>query len=137
MWFGAWSGSIGPAVGRYVGRADTADKDAAEIATRNGLLQFATAQFRDRAPNTWAYLDGGNAGWIDADVMAGRLHDAGLANVHGFTLNVSNYYRTSQSAAYGVAVTGGAKPPTGRLTPPRGCRGPAGRTWRACSRPPR
>jgi endoglucanase len=159
-WFGNTSGSIGTAVGAFVGRADNADKlpilvaynipgrdacgghsaggagtaaayrtwiaafasaigtrpavviiepdsfgdfacmTSAAIAERNGMLLFATQQFRDRAPNTWAYLDAGNAGWVDAPVMAQRLNDAGLANVHGFAVNVANYYTTSQSVTY-------------------------------------
>jgi endoglucanase len=165
-WFGSGSGSIGPAVGAYVGRADNANKlpilvaynlpgrdacgghssggaataaayrtwiaafaaaigtrpaiviiepdafgdfdcmGAGAIATRNGLLTFATQQLRDRAPHTWAYLDGGNAGWIAANVMAARLDAAGLANVHGFSVNVSNYYPTARSASYADAVNG-------------------------------
>jgi endoglucanase len=163
-WFGNWSGSIGTAVGAYVGRADNADKlpvlvaynlpgrdacgghsgggagtpaayrtwisafassigtrpavveiepdaladfncmDSAAIATRTDLLLFATQQFRDRAPNTWAYLDAGNFGWVAADVMAGRLHSAGVANIRGFAVNVSNFYTTSQSTSYANAV---------------------------------
>jgi endoglucanase len=163
-WFGNTSGSIGTAVGAFVGRADNADKlpilvaynipgrdacgghsaggagtpaayrtwiaafasaigtrpavviiepdafgdfacmTAAAIAERNAMLLFATQQFRDRAPNTWAYLDAGNAGWVDPPVMAQRLNDAGLANVHGFAVNVANYYWISQSVTYSNAV---------------------------------
>ncbi|GAA0797897.1 glycoside hydrolase family 6 protein [Spirilliplanes yamanashiensis] len=83
---------------------DFACMDAAAISTRNDLLRFASTQFRDRSPNTWAYLDAGNAGWVAANVMAGRLHAAGLANVRGFSVNVSNYYTTGQSATYGSSV---------------------------------
>jgi endoglucanase len=77
---------------------------SAAIATRTALLTFATQQLRDRSPNTWAYLDGGNAGWVAADVMAARLHSAGLANIRGFSINVSSFYTTSQSVNYGNAV---------------------------------
>lgn len=73
--------------------------------TRLALLRYATEQFRDRAPNTWAYLDGGNARWIAADTMAQRLESAGVRNVRGFALNVSNFYTTSESASYGTAVS--------------------------------
>ncbi|QRO01796.1 glycoside hydrolase family 6 protein [Archangium violaceum] len=75
-----------------------------ERQTRLGLLRYATEQLRDRAPNTWAYLDGGNAGWIAADTMAQRLESAGARNVRGFALNVSNFYTTAQSTSYGSAV---------------------------------
>jgi len=78
--------------------------NADQIAERNGMLTYAVQQFKDLAPNAWAYLDGGNAGWVAADVMAQRLKGAGLANAHGFALNVSNYYTTAQTVTYGNAV---------------------------------
>ncbi|TCC01601.1 glycoside hydrolase family 6 protein [Kribbella soli] len=78
--------------------------NADQIAERNGMLTYAVQQFKDLAPNAWAYLDGGNAGWVAADVMAQRLNGAGLANAHGFALNVSNYYTTAQTVSYGNAV---------------------------------
>jgi endoglucanase len=73
-------------------------------AMRLRLLRYATEQFRDYAPNTWAYLDGGNATWQPADVMAQRLEAAGVREVRGFSLNVSNFHYTSTSVTYGNAV---------------------------------
>ncbi|OJH39157.1 glycoside hydrolase family 6 protein [Cystobacter ferrugineus] len=73
--------------------------------TRLGLLRYATEQLRDRAPNTWAYLDGGNARWIAADTMAQRLHSAGVSNIRGFVVNISNFYTTAESISYGNAVS--------------------------------
>ncbi|MEV4261644.1 glycoside hydrolase family 9 protein [Kribbella sp. NPDC049584] len=72
----------------------------AQIAERNAMLTFALQQFRDRAPNTWAYLDAGNAGWVPAATMAQRLAGAGVSAAHGFVVNVSNYYTTSASVTY-------------------------------------
>src|SRR5918997_1779208 len=63
-----------------------------QINERVGMLSRAAGQFRSKAPNTWAYLDAGNPGWIDAQTMAQRLNLAGVANAHGFALNVSNYF---------------------------------------------
>ncbi|WP_223167548.1 glycoside hydrolase family 6 protein [Nonomuraea sp. SYSU D8015] len=87
--------------------------DGTEIEARNRMLTYATEQFRDKTPNTWAYLDAANAGWVAADKMAARLKDAGVGNVRGFAVNVSNYYTTSQSATYASSVNaslgGGAK----------------------------
>ena len=77
---------------------------ADEIAARNSMLNLATQQFHDRAPNTWAYLDAGNAGWVNSATMASRLSQAGVANVRGFSLNVSNLYTTAQSTTYAAAV---------------------------------
>jgi endoglucanase len=83
------------------------------VQARNRMLTYATQQFRDKAPNTWAYLDAGNAGWVAAGTMATRLKNAGVGNVRGFAVNVSNYYPTAQSATYASSVNsalgGGAK----------------------------
>lgn len=79
---------------------------------RLNLLNYATQRFRDAAPNAWAYLDGGNAGWIPAGTMAQRLDAAGVANVRGFSVNVSNFYPTAQSESYGSAVVTAIGRPT-------------------------
>ncbi|WP_328998458.1 glycoside hydrolase family 9 protein [Kribbella sp. NBC_00709] len=76
----------------------------AQIAERNDMLSFALQQFRDRAPNTWAYLDAGNAGWVPAATMAPRLAGAGVDAAHGFVVNVSNYYTTAASVTYANGV---------------------------------
>ncbi|MEU6783900.1 glycoside hydrolase family 6 protein [Nonomuraea angiospora] len=68
------------------------------------MLTYATQQFRDKAANTWAYLDAGNAGWTAPATMASRLQSVGVANVRGFSVNVSNYYTTSQSTTYANAI---------------------------------
>ncbi len=39
--------------------------------------------------------------------MAQRLNGAGIANAHGFVVNVSNYYTTSASASYATNVRSG------------------------------
>ncbi|MGI5286275.1 glycoside hydrolase family 6 protein [Nonomuraea polychroma] len=87
--------------------------DDIAIQARNRMLTYATQQFRDKAPNAWAYLDAGNAGWVAAGTMASRLKNAGVGNIRGFAVNVSNYYPTAQSATYASSVNsslgGGAK----------------------------
>jgi endoglucanase len=72
--------------------------------TRQDLLRYAATQFAQLAPNTWAYLDGGNATWIPAATMAQRLDAVGVRTIRGFTINVSNFYPTASSASYGNAV---------------------------------
>ncbi|MFJ7219589.1 glycoside hydrolase family 6 protein [Amycolatopsis sp. NPDC098790] len=72
--------------------------------TRLDLLNYAATQFAAKAPNTWAYLDGGNATWIPAATMATRLKSAGVQSIHGFVLNTSNFYTTADSTTYGKAV---------------------------------
>ncbi|WP_260479194.1 glycoside hydrolase family 6 protein [Kibdelosporangium aridum] len=84
--------------------ADFNCMDAGKIATRTGMIRYATEQLRDKGTNTWAYLDAGNARWVPAATMASRLDSAGVRNVRGMSINVSNYITTSESAAYGNAV---------------------------------
>jgi cellulase/cellobiase CelA1 len=76
----------------------------AAIEERLGMLRHATEAFRQKAPHTYAYLDGGNAGWVAPATMASRLKSAGVQNVRGFSVNVSNYYTTGQSVDYARAV---------------------------------
>lgn len=94
--------------------ADFNCMSAAQIAERTAMIKYATEQFKAKAPNTWAYLDAGNAQWVPAGTMASRLDGAGVRNVRGFAINVSNYHTTAASTAYGDAVSaalpGGAKP---------------------------
>ncbi|MFD4672599.1 glycoside hydrolase family 6 protein [Lentzea sp. NPDC058450] len=102
-----------------------------------GLLKYATEQFKAKAPNTYAYLDAGNAGWGTPSTIAYRLNEAGVANIRGFSVNVSNYYTTSQSITYANQVNGflpAAKPfvidtsrnANGRNSDPNGWCNPAG-----------
>jgi endoglucanase len=76
----------------------------AAIQDRLGMLTYATQMFQQKASNTYAYLDGGNAGWVAAATMASRLNSAGVRNVRGFSLNVSNFYTTSASVSYANSV---------------------------------
>ncbi|MEU8223347.1 glycoside hydrolase family 6 protein [Kribbella sp. NPDC048915] len=71
---------------------------------RLGMLLYATQKFQEKAPNTYAYLDAGNAGWTNASTIAYRLNQAGVANIRGFSVNVSNFYTTSESISYANSV---------------------------------
>ncbi|WP_020392024.1 glycoside hydrolase family 6 protein [Kribbella catacumbae] len=77
---------------------------AAEKQTRLDLLKYAVNQFASKNPNTWAYMDGGNATWIEAGEMARRLQLVEVSKIRGFALNTSNYYTTAQSATKGNAI---------------------------------
>ncbi|MET0132512.1 MAG: glycoside hydrolase family 6 protein [Kibdelosporangium sp.] len=107
-WISAFAGALGTRPALVViepdALADFNCMDAGAVATRTAMITYATEQFRDRAVNTWAYLDSGNARWVPAATMASRLNSAGLRNVHGFAINVSNYHTTSDTASYGNAV---------------------------------
>ncbi|SDJ49463.1 endoglucanase [Lentzea albidocapillata subsp. violacea] len=110
---------------------------AAQRTEMAGLLRYATEQFKAKAPNTYAYLDAGNAGWGTPSTIAYRLNEAGVANIRGFSVNVSNYYTTSQSITYAGSVNSflpAAKPfvvdtsrnANGRNSDPDGWCNPAG-----------
>jgi endoglucanase len=73
-------------------------------ATRLSLLSYAITQFNTYAPNALVYLDIGNSSWVPAAQAAQLLISAGVADVHGFSLNVSNFQTDSQSIAYGNAI---------------------------------
>ncbi len=73
-------------------------------ADRNALLSDAISVLKANA-NTKVYLDGGNAHWIAADVMASRLTQAGIAKADGFSLNVSNFFTTVETNDYGKNVS--------------------------------
>ncbi|MGW6441964.1 glycoside hydrolase family 6 protein [Lentzea sp. NPDC055074] len=85
--------------------ADFTCMDGAEAAERTSMIKYAAAQFKAKAPNTWAYLDAGNAQWVPAATMAARLDSAGVRDVRGSSVNVSNYHTTAASTAYGNSVS--------------------------------
>jgi endoglucanase len=79
-------------------------------ATRVSLLRFAV-QTLAAHPRTGVYLDAGHSGWIPASQMAVRLREADVADARGFSLNVSNFDRTTVERSYGhdIAVATGDK----------------------------
>ncbi|WP_369372174.1 glycoside hydrolase family 6 protein [Promicromonospora sp. Populi] len=71
---------------------------------RLAMLLYATQMFQQKAPNTYAYLDAGNSGWTNASTIAYRLNQAGIGNIRGFSVNVSNFYTTNESISYASSV---------------------------------
>ena len=78
--------------------------DAAGKTSREQLLKDAVATLKTGA-HTTVYLDAGNAHWIGADEMKNRLNASGIAQTNGFSLNVSNYFTTSDSISYGTQLS--------------------------------
>ncbi|MFI6738138.1 glycoside hydrolase family 6 protein [Nonomuraea sp. NPDC050451] len=70
------------------------------------MLLDATQVLKAQAPNAWVYLDAANATWLAPDVIAPLLVKSGIANTRGFSVNVSNYFWTTDSEAYAVGVNG-------------------------------
>lgn len=55
--------------------------------------------------NTKVYLDAGNAGWGHPDQIFEPLKWAGIDGADGFSVNVSNFYATKDSIAYGKQLS--------------------------------
>ncbi|MFJ5519916.1 glycoside hydrolase family 6 protein [Streptomyces griseoluteus] len=55
--------------------------------------------------HTRVYLDAGNAGWGHPDQIHAPLKRAGVENADGFAVNVSNFYSTADSVAYGKRLS--------------------------------
>lgn len=97
------------------------------------MMLYAVNQFKTLAPNAWLYLDIGNSDWLTSGDAANRLISAGIANAHGFSLNVSNYKTDADTNAYGIAVSNALQQQQGFTKPfvvdtSRNGNGP-GNTW--------
>ena len=73
---------------------------ATDRATRLSLLADATRVLAASA-NTVVYLDAGHDAWQPVATMASRLAQAGIADVQGFALNVSNFRAQAGLVTYG------------------------------------
>ncbi|MFI2211059.1 glycoside hydrolase family 6 protein [Streptomyces sp. NPDC020141] len=67
---------------------------------RYQLLRGAVDRLK-KQPNAKVYLDAGNAGWSNPDVLQEPLRRAGIDKADGFSVNVSNFYPTAESAEFG------------------------------------
>jgi endoglucanase len=67
---------------------------------RYDLLKGAVGKLKS-LKNTKVYLDAGNAGWGHPDQIFQPLRLAGIDQADGFSVNVSNFYSTEDSVAYG------------------------------------
>lgn len=65
-----------------------------------------------RNPATAVYVDAGHSRWVNADEMANRLNQVGVAKARGFSLNTANFFTTEEQIGYGDAISGmtGGKP---------------------------
>jgi endoglucanase len=103
-WVRAVAAGIGTAQAVVVVEPDALAQLCGDPAARTALLRSAV-DVLEANPGTHTYLDAGNATWIDAATMAGRLRDAGVAGADGFALNVSNFQTTASNVAYGERVS--------------------------------
>lgn len=75
-----------------------------ERTERQRLIAEAAARL-SALPGTSVYIDAGNPAWIGPAEMARRLRSAGVRRAAGFALNVSNFRRTAENRAYGLALS--------------------------------
>ena len=78
---------------------------AALTAGRIADVKYAGTTIEAKDPNSSVYLDAGNSAWHSAGDAASRLYQAGVGDVQGFSLNVSNYQFTVNSDFYGTWVS--------------------------------
>lgn len=69
-----------------------------DVERRMGLLTTAGATLTEAG--AVVYLDGGHSNWHSVQETADLLRQAGIADVHGFATNVSNYNDDASELAY-------------------------------------
>jgi endoglucanase len=113
----------GPWVGEIADAAETGS-DVAAVVEPDGLASLlecgdrtervgliADAAKRLGAAGVTTYLDGGHSHWVDPSDVASLLKEAGVADVRGFSTNVSNFQTDADERSYGEelsALVGGA-----------------------------
>jgi len=110
--YGAWIRQVKAGIG---GRPATVivEPDALPAADCTGpggrtarfaALADAVSQLSSDA-STVVYIDAGHSRWRSPADLADRLRQVGVAQARGFSLNVSNFYSTSEEIAYGEGVS--------------------------------
>lgn len=67
-------------------------------------LISSVVQILKSRPNTRVYLDIGHPHWLTAEEAARRLQSVGIADVHGFSINVSNFVDDQTNIEYGQKI---------------------------------
>ena len=108
QWISAFAAGIGDRPAVVILEPDgltlTDCLDDDQKAERFGLLRFATETLSANA-GTDVYIDAGHSDWLPAEEDAARLQQAGIDSAAGFALNTSNFQRTDDLIAYGIAVS--------------------------------
>jgi endoglucanase len=115
-------------------QSNCAALSASQQAERLALFPYAVDQFKSRAPNAWLYIDIGNSAWLSPSDAANLLISAGIADAHGFSLNVSNYRSDAETNQYGKDINAILKQKVGFTKPfvvdtSRNGNGPDGSVW--------
>ena len=112
QWIGDLAGALDGGPAAVVLEPDAlADLDCLPAEAQSERLDLlADAGATLEAAGASVYLDAGNPGWVPAGTMAERLEAAGVDDVRGFAVNVSNFQTTEANETYGdalVEATGG------------------------------
>src|SRR4051794_6660955 len=107
-WIDAFARGLGKGPGAVVIEPDALAEleclSGAQQSVRLELLRYAVQRLG--APRgVQVYLDAGNALRIPAPDMADRLRRGGIANAHGFALNVASFDWTRDELAYGDEIS--------------------------------
>jgi endoglucanase len=78
---------------------------AALTAGRIADIKYAGQVIMQADPQALVYLDAGHSAWHSVADITTRLEEAGVANVQGFSLDVSNYQFTPNLEEYGNWVS--------------------------------
>jgi endoglucanase len=103
-WIRGLAAGIGTARAVVVVEPDALAQLCGDPAQRYAMLS-AAVDVLEANPGTYTYLDAGNSAWVPAAEMAQRLRAAGVTRADGFSLNVSNFQTTTNSVAYGRALS--------------------------------
>ncbi len=74
-----------------------------ERASRLTLIN-KTVEGLSKIKNVFVYIDAGHPVWQTPSTMAERLTKAGIEHAQGFSLNISNFFRTEEVADYGRQI---------------------------------
>jgi endoglucanase len=80
------------------------EPDALALGLDAGLVKQAVETYKANAPNARIYVDAGNCAWMSVDEAVDRLIKGGIADADGFSLNVSGFWFTNESTAYGDKI---------------------------------
>jgi endoglucanase len=108
--YGAWVGEIADAAGTGDDVAAVVEPDGlssllecGDRDQRVGLIADAAHRLDDAGVTT--YIDGGHSHWNEPAELAPLLEDAGVADVRGFSSNVSNFQSNEDEQAYGEELS--------------------------------
>jgi len=103
-WIEAFAAGIGDRRAAVILEPDALAHACGDTTALYRMLDHAVAVLAAN-PDTYVYIDAGDADWLDAGTTAERLRRAGVGRARGFAVNVSNFVPTDESVAYGERIS--------------------------------